>query len=71
MLLILWHHEIIRGMHVYAVALSAISWKYEEFTPLGPLISYVKIHFINVGTVIFGSFLTSILKVFILTLEFI
>lgn len=58
-------------MHVYALALSVISWNYEEFTPLGPIICYIKIHLTNFGTVAFGSFLTSILKIFILILEFV
>lgn len=57
-------------MHIYAIALSTISWNYEEFTPLGPIICYLKIHLLNIGTVIFGSFITSILKVFIFALEF-
>ena len=60
-LMLLWHTEIIWGLHIYAVALSTISWNYEEFSPNGPIVSYIWAIFYHFGTVTFGSFFTSVL----------
>lgn len=70
-LVLLWHKEIIKGLHIYAVALSTISWNYEEIDFLGPISAYLKAIFFHFGTVAFGSFFTSILQLFIFVLEFI
>ena len=70
-LLIIWHCEIIKGLHIYAVALATISWNYEEFSPTGAISAYIKTNLFHFGTVAFGSFFTSILKIIIIILEFI
>ncbi len=70
-LVLFWNLEIFSGLHIYAIALSTISWNYEEFNSSGPIISYIKALLFHFGTIAFGSFFTSILKVFILALDFI
>ena len=50
--------------------MKVISWNYEDLDYIPLALCYIKVIIFHLGTIIFGSLITSIFKVLIVVLEF-